>query len=129
MLKSILGGAVAFIIVFVTLSFLLPAAACRDGWKSGAIGRMGACSHHGGVDRTIDGIRFLFSLGAAFAAGFYIRHREQKPPPTNHPQQDVAALSSCPKCRSLISKYEKTDGTQLRECCNPACKWTSDAGS
>lgn len=24
---------------------------CRDGWRSGSIGRLGACSHHGGVVR------------------------------------------------------------------------------
>src|SRR5207237_1340854 len=27
----------------------IPAVTCSDGWKSPSIGRMGACSHHGGV--------------------------------------------------------------------------------
>jgi hypothetical protein len=132
MLKTILGSVAAFLVVFVALGFVLPDAACRDGWKSSAIGRMGACSHHGGVDRTIGGLRFLLSLGAAFAVGFYIHHREHRRPPREHrptpvnpPQREGAAPSSCPKCGGLIAKYERAGGAQHWECCRRACGWTS----
>ena len=129
MLKFIFGGIATFIIVFLVLGLLLPAATCMDGWKSGAIGRSGACSHHGGVDRITGEVRFWLSLGAALAMGFYIRRREQKSSPANHPRLESAAVSACPQCQGATFKYEKTDGTRFWECGNPACLWTSDAES
>jgi hypothetical protein len=52
------GGGVsvvpAILIFFVGLlvSFaVVGTLACSDGWVSGSIGRAGACSHHGGVNR------------------------------------------------------------------------------
>src|SRR5688572_1014016 len=38
------------------------AAVCEDGWKSSSIGRPGACSHHGGVDRSASGLALIVSL-------------------------------------------------------------------
>ncbi|QDE39815.1 DUF3761 domain-containing protein [Luteibacter pinisoli] len=38
------------IAVFALVAGVVPGAACRDGTPSSAIGRRGACSHHGGVD-------------------------------------------------------------------------------
>jgi hypothetical protein len=37
-------------------------AECHDGWDSPSIGIRGACSHHGGVDRSAAEGAFLFSL-------------------------------------------------------------------
>lgn len=34
---------------------------CNDGWSSSSIGRMGACSHHGGVNHTSGFIAFIFA--------------------------------------------------------------------
>lgn len=43
------AGGIAFVLVLVLLPF--SGGQCEDGWKSSSIGRQGACSHHGGVDR------------------------------------------------------------------------------
>ena len=123
MLRPILGGIISFIAVFITLSFLLPSATCQDGWKSGSIGRSGACSYHGGVDRSMSGMRFWLSLGVAIAAGFYIR-RQDRPSTSRNPASE-APRSSCPNCRGPIYMYEK-DGTPFSECSNSACRWTAD---
>lgn len=42
---------------------------CADGWNSPSIGRMGACSHHGGVVRKTTGfISFFIALALGFGA-------------------------------------------------------------
>lgn len=46
---------------------------CRDGWQSPSIGRRGACSHHGGVDRS--GRVWLFmALGGGVLGGLGFYH-------------------------------------------------------
>jgi hypothetical protein len=58
-------GFTAFVISFVILGELLGPTTCADGWRSRFIGRSGARSHHGGVDRDKPSVRFLGSLTIA----------------------------------------------------------------
>lgn len=61
------GWAVTFIIV-KALAPLVPETTCYDGWHSPSIGRMGACSHHGGVN-SHNGLMLLI-VGVSLGAGF-----------------------------------------------------------
>lgn len=68
-------GIIVFLGTMILLSILIGGAVCSDGWASASIGRQGACSSHGGIDRTVDVIKFLLSIGAtvwavvAYSAG------------------------------------------------------------
>lgn len=61
-----------FIFLLSSLLFLniFGGAHCRDGWPSGAIGRQGACSHHGGVR---DYSLICFVAGAICAGIFSVK--------------------------------------------------------
>ena len=73
--RTWLVGITVFLGAMILLSILLGGAVCSDGWASASIGRRGACSSHGGVDRTVGAIKFLLSIGAtvwavvAYSAG------------------------------------------------------------
>lgn len=58
--------------VFVGVLAFVPAkeTTCRDGWHSPSIGRAGACSHHGGVDRSWGLRTWLLILG--LPAGWWV---------------------------------------------------------
>jgi len=51
---------------------------CGDGWHSPSIGRRGACSHHGGVDRIAGNLVLFGSGAAAWLAWSYIENREER---------------------------------------------------
>lgn len=55
-----------------TISLFLGPTRCRDGWHSLSIGERGACSHHGGVDRSrgslINLVALIIAGGAAYRA-------------------------------------------------------------
>ncbi|MGE8170570.1 topoisomerase DNA-binding C4 zinc finger domain-containing protein [Pseudomonas putida] len=62
----------------ILLSILFGPAVCSDGWASPSIGRRGACSYHGGVDKTAGVIKLLLSIGATCWAVFaYSTGREK----------------------------------------------------
>jgi len=63
-------GITTFCVCWITLSVLWPMA-CADGWLSPSLGRMGACSWHGGVSllsRFSQYIVIPVSLGLAFVS-------------------------------------------------------------
>lgn len=62
--RTWLVGIIVFLVSMILLSILFGAAVCSDGWASPSIGRRGACSSHGGVDRTLGVVKLLLSLGA-----------------------------------------------------------------
>ncbi len=69
---SIIIGFVAFIGLSVLAGQMLGPVKCRDGWASGSIGRQGACSWHGGVDRSRGALSFVFMvIGGVAGFGFY----------------------------------------------------------
>jgi len=61
---GVFGGAFLILIIFLGSAFDLRAR-CASGWVSSSIGSRGACSHHGGVDRTRWALALIFSLGVA----------------------------------------------------------------
>ena len=68
--KPWIAGAAAFFLSLFVLGRLLGSpVTCRDGWHSPAIGKRGACSHHGGVDRSGGSLIFLVSLGIGLTVG------------------------------------------------------------
>lgn len=71
-------GIAAFLAAMILLSILFGAATCSDGWASPSIGRRGACSSHGGVDRTMGVVKLLLSLGSAFGAVMMYGSRREK---------------------------------------------------
>lgn len=76
--RTWLVGIIVFLVAMVLLSILVGGAVCSDGWASASIGRRGACSSHGGVDRTVGVIKFLLSIGATvWAVVAYSARREK----------------------------------------------------
>jgi hypothetical protein len=63
---SCIVGFAAFIAAAMGIGHLLGPTTCRDGWESPSIGQRGACSHHGGVDRSGD---FLVWVAGALGVG------------------------------------------------------------
>lgn len=66
--KSVLWAmGVVFLATFILVRWYLGTifdlrAVCEDGWRSGSIGTQGACSYHGGVDRSAAFFAFVGSL-------------------------------------------------------------------
>lgn len=99
---SIIAGWLVGLLLLVGLLSLIPPPTCRDGWRSPSIGRQGACSHHGGVERH-SGLAFM-AVAVSFGAGFLVSaklsgvierrkkdrfKRSLTPPPTNAPADEV----------------------------------------
>ena len=65
-------GIVAFIAMRLSLGEIFDLRPrCEDGWLSPSIGKSGACSYHGGVDRSIASSAFLFSVIFAAVLAFF----------------------------------------------------------
>lgn len=72
-------GIALFFAVYISLGYIFDLSArCKDGWKSPSIGRKGACSYHGGVDRSRQNLAFGFSIIVACAGGVYWHGRRSK---------------------------------------------------
>jgi len=66
---NVAAGCIVGTIIFLGLVSLAPDAACVDGWRSPSIGRRGACSYHGGVDR--HELLTLIIVGISVASGVF----------------------------------------------------------
>lgn len=68
---GVVSGLVIFLALLSLLDLFIPSPHCRDGWQSHSIGRPGACSHHGGVERNhfLSNFAFIISAFVGFAAG------------------------------------------------------------
>jgi Topoisomerase DNA binding C4 zinc finger len=96
--RPVLSGWIVGILALVAMTaiarqFLGPVT-CRDGWQSQSIGRRGACSWHGGVDRSRDGLFFIF-LAVSGLAGFMTFSRLE--------EADRPRKLKCPKCHAEMS--------------------------
>lgn len=63
---------IGWLVGFLSLATLMPLVApatCADGWLSPSIGRRGACSRHGGVQRSVFGVLLVFSGSIALGMG------------------------------------------------------------
>lgn len=143
---------VVFIISMIGLKALLGPNTCRSGWQSPSIGRSGACSHHGGVDRSRSQLAFFGSLAAGGAAWFFFQRRRERqlPPRRQHispigpvePTSRLAPLpdrdemevkpiveNPCPSCGSRmvrrLAKRGRNSGRYFWGCSKyPACHGT-----
>ncbi|WP_218066286.1 hypothetical protein [Escherichia coli] len=59
-LKNWLIPLIVWMFIYISIRFVFDGG-CNDGWSSSSIGRMGACSHHGGVNHTSGFIAFIFA--------------------------------------------------------------------
>ena len=75
----IIGGIIVFFLVIVVGNSLLGPVVCNDGWRSGSIGRQGACSWHGGVNKTASSMIFFAAAGAGAYAYTSLEDRKKKP--------------------------------------------------
>ncbi|WP_456388930.1 hypothetical protein [Profundibacter sp.] len=63
-------GVTTTLVAFLALNLLFNLdPTCWDGWVSSSIGSQGACSHHGGVNKTLGTLAWLISVGAGIAVG------------------------------------------------------------
>jgi hypothetical protein len=60
-------GIVAFVATWILVGAFFGPTVCRDGSASPSIGRQGACSHHGGVNRSGQGLPPLIGLVVGIA--------------------------------------------------------------
>jgi hypothetical protein len=74
------AGVAAFLLSLILLRSTFGGATCRDGWASPSIGRPGACSYHGGVDRSKGALIMVVSLGIGAAAGAWVGNRRNAGP-------------------------------------------------
>ncbi len=82
--KRTVAGWIAGLVCFYALGQFIPDAKCRDGWASPSIGRRGACSNHGGVDRS-GSLLVLPFIGISVYVGLLVGGALKKPPPPSRP--------------------------------------------
>ena len=137
-MKIVVGFAVFFILNLVGNQIVGPTR-CSDGWASPSIGKQGACSHHGGVNRSPkSGVLILSILGGFVAAAFVgsgePRSQRQNLEGKNSSlrkrkdgQHGNGATPQCPVCGSdmvlRVAKKGKYAGRQFYGCKKyPRCK-------
>lgn len=69
---------VAFIVLLFIFGKLAGPATCQSGWQSPSIGSRGACSHHGGVDRTKFSIAFFVSAAGAIGIWWLLARKNRR---------------------------------------------------
>ena len=87
--KRPVAGAIAIASFFVLQSLLtilfdevIGPVKCRDGYASSSIGRSGACSSHGGVDRSRDALIAVLSVAGAGAIFIWCAPIARAPQPS-----------------------------------------------
>lgn len=124
------------------LAEILPAARCRDGWRSPSIGRQGACSWHGGVARGRGQLAGMLSLGAGALTFFALKPWADRtflyvprppvvtvePPPIVPPRGGPA----CPSCGAgmvlRVQRRGRRPGNVFYGCRRyPHCRGTRNA--
>lgn len=137
-MKIVVGFVVFFLLSFIGNQLVGPTR-CSDGWASPSIGKQGACSHHGGVNRSPrSGVMILSILGGVLAATF-VRNgpskRKRRPQSgegasvTNegHLRNQSDASPKCPVCGSAmvlrVAKKGRYAGNKFFGCRQyPRCK-------
>lgn len=131
-------GLTAFIVSFIVLGHFIGPAKCADGWASPSIGRPGACSWHGGVDRSGAQLRLFGSIAAGVLVGVLVHARANgangtAPTSTSQSQSSgphrVRPHPRCPKCRAWMVRRRAGRGSAAGQefwgCSRyPRCKGT-----
>lgn len=132
----VLIGLVVFIVTYVAIGSIQGPTVCRDGWRSPSIGRSGACSHHGGIDRGPAGLRFIVSLLLGIGSGFLpqtlasLRNAGSAESETSNRQtaqaRDTSRDRPCRRCggvmRPIMFKPKSSPPRAIWQCLDfPAC--------
>ena len=124
-----------FVIAYILLNNWAGPVVCKDGWPSPSIGRPGACSWHGGVDRTRQNLAFLGSVLLGFVAYGLINVKaiigttkiSGEPPSTKTKDNSAKPKPACPLCGmpmvTRLAKRGRNKGNQFFGCSRyPACR-------
>ena len=138
--KPLPASVVAFLACFIVVGTLMGPPACRDGWHSRSIGRQGACSWHGGVDRAAGSFRFFGSAAAAGVVWWLMNLRDEKIGERHQPSHQKPAANpppvainrrapACPKCgspmRERLARRGRRAGRAFWGCSRyPSCGGT-----
>lgn len=122
------AGFAVYLLTMIIGHWIIGPATCRDGWASSAIGRQGACSHHGGINRTPGALLNLVGVGLGIAVGYRIHRRRQTQDKRTDPKTPATGASlltktqnyvHCPECGSVMIRPV---GSQMWNCSrSPAC--------
>lgn len=131
-------GFAAFVLAMFVIGMNMGPTRCNSGWKSSSIGRQGACSHHGGVNRTPETLRLLASMAFGIGAGLAAQKlqapsspaptgsepRNHRVIPSTHARRSSLSRrvsgSACSKCGSE-ARALVTDGRFVMKCQSPEC--------
>ncbi|RSV14652.1 hypothetical protein CA235_11275 [Sphingomonas sp. ABOLF] len=129
-----IAGVGSWVAMVAAVSYFSGPTTCRDGWASSSIGSRGACSHHGGVDRSGDAWAKLLIAPAAIIGIAVADFGTKAPtPPRMPPAPPLQPLDPdrpvCPKCsRSMVRRTAKRGRNPARTfwgCPNhPYCRET-----
>ena len=95
---------------------------CNDGWASPSLGKRGACSYHGGVNRTPTNLVMLFSLLISSVSGYQI-HRLLERQHQSQVIKDRDAFitrqtSKAEACKSSVSQSSQAEKTTKKTVLN-----------
>lgn len=126
---SIVPAIIVFLISWGLLLAILGGAVCSDGWTSGSIGKSGACSHHGGVNKLPNLLAFIASMFVAvklhsFRSRGYKKHNEGN----FEAQSVVAAPPKSLPVKSRKKKHVSHDSTLCPNCQSPMVARTARKG-
>lgn len=126
-----------FVIAYILLNNWAGPVTCKDGWASPSIGRQGACSWHGGVDRTRQNLAFWGSVILGFVAYGLINVKTiieatkiwGEPPSAETKDNPAKPKPACPLCgRPMVPRLAKrgrNTGNLFFGCSRyPACRGT-----
>lgn len=133
-------GIVVFLACWLLGTVLAGPLTCRDGYPSASIGRPGACSHHGGVDRRtgfwVFAISALFGFGAWRFGAKRNEHLEGRDGLAEHfrwKQEHLSRASELPAVGSTqgppAAQAPLSDGKRCPVCRAPMRSVVSDEGA
>lgn len=102
---------------------------CADGWRSGSIGKQGACSWHGGVVTRLNEfgwtvliISLIFLVCAYAVVSYRAKHEDTSSQISSDLTKSVT--QNCPLCGSRMRKKQGRYGEFLGCSRFPSCKGT-----
>lgn len=97
-------GVATTLVAFLTLNLLFNLdPTCWDGWVSSSIGSQGACSHHGGVNKTLGTLAWLLSVGVGIAVGLRQNNKNSSNSSSNQANSKREPLLKSPENSAIIS--------------------------
>ena len=135
----VIVGIAVFFILNVAGNGLIGPTRCSDGWASPSIGKQGACSHHGGVNRAPQSAVFMVSILGGVIAAIFVgnnsdnrsdqnkRHPDRSHPSSRGTREIDHSGPNCPICGSgmvsRVARKGRHQGQEFYGCSKfPRCK-------